>query len=336
VSELWGGAGGDQIPFKVVSMKAVWLEDRTVFLKGDMPDPRPSADEALIRIEYAGICSTDHGLIRGMYPFIGIPGHEFVGRVEDGPQDLLGKRVVGVISVSCLNCPTCRRGRTGHCPNRTVLGIQDRNGAFAQYTTLPVVNLHVVPDALTAEKAVFVEPLAAALEILEQVHIRPTDRVLLIGPGKLGQLVARVLAMTPCAFTVAARSAHSLDRLPQNIVTCHPDEVESAAFDIVVECTGNASGFGVARRAVRPAGTLVLKSTHGYDTNFDLTMAVVDEVTVVGSRCGPFSPAIELLASGRVDPSPLVDATFELDDAMKAIDVSQDTGVFKVLMTCAT
>jgi threonine dehydrogenase-like Zn-dependent dehydrogenase len=215
-----------------------------------------------------------------------------------------------------------------------VLGIQDRNGTFAEYTTLPVVNLIAVPDSISDEAAVFIEPLAAALQILEQVHIRPTDRVLLIGPGKLGQLVARVLAMTPCSLTVAGRSAHSLDRLPANIDTCGPDEVESAAFDIVVECTGNAEGFGVARRAVRPAGTLVLKSTHGSDTPFDMTMAVVDEIKVVGSRCGPFLPAIDLIASGRVDPTPLLDQTFSLDDAMKAIDRSQAPGVFKVLLDC--
>ena len=309
-------------------MKAVWLEDSSVSLRGDIPDPRPSEDEALIRIDYAGICSTDHGLIRGMYPFTGVPGHEFVGRVDDGPSALVGKRVVGVISASCLDCATCRQGRPGHCPNRTVLGIQNRDGTFAQYATLPAVNLHVVPDSIPPEAVVFVEPLAAALEILEQVHIRPTDNVLLVGPGKLGQLVARVLAMTPCAFTVAGRSSHSLDRLPENVDTCQSDEVESAAFDIVVECTGNAEGFKVARRAVRSAGTLVLKSTHGHDTSFDMTMAVVDEITVVGSRCGPFTPAIALLASGRIDPSPLV-------DAMAAIDASQEKGVFKVLLQCS-
>jgi threonine dehydrogenase-like Zn-dependent dehydrogenase len=318
------------------SMKGIWLEDKIVSLRTDLDDPRPPEGEALVRVRYAGICSTDHGLIRGMYPFTGIPGHEFVGEVAEGPREFVGKTVVGVISASCLECPTCRAGRPGHCPHRTVLGIQDRNGTFAEYTTLPVVNLYPVPDSLAPETAVFVEPLAAALEILEQVHIRPTDRVLLIGPGKLGQLVARVLALTPCALTVAARSRSSVDRLPEGVKTCLPDEVDSGAFDVVVECTGNADGFSVARRAVRPAGTLVLKSTHGHDTSFDMTMAVVDEITVVGSRCGSFQPAIDLLASGRVDPSALLDGKFPLDDAMKALEASQEPGVLKVLLKCAT
>ncbi len=313
-------------------MKGLWLEDRNVTLRTDLTVPDPAAGEARLRVRYAGICSTDHGLIRGMYPFTGIPGHEFVGTVEDGPEEWAGRRVVGVISASCLECAACRAGRTGHCPRRTVLGIQDRNGTFAEFAALPVVNLHAVPDSLASETAVFVEPLAAALEILEQVHVRPSDCVLLVGPGKLGQLVARVLALTPCALTVAARSEHSARRLPDGIATCRPDDVPPGAFDVVVECTGAAEGFAVARRAVRPAGTLVLKSTHGHDTPFDLTMAVVDEITVVGSRCGPFQPAIDLLASGRVDPSPLLDGAFPIDDAMRAIDVSREPGVLKVLL----
>jgi threonine dehydrogenase-like Zn-dependent dehydrogenase len=315
-------------------MKGVWLEEGKVSLRNDIGDPVPPAGEALVRVRYAGICSTDHGLIRGMYPFAGIPGHEFVGDVAEGPDDIVGKTVVGVISASCHRCPVCRAGRAGHCPARTVLGIQDRHGTFAEYITLPAVNLHVVPDTVHMETAVFVEPLAAALEILEQVHVRPTDRVLLVGPGKLGQLVARVLRLTPCALTVAARSGHSRDRLPAGIRTCAPDDVETAAFDLVIECTGNSEGFGVARRGVRPAGTLVLKSTHGLDTKFDMTMAVVDELKVVGSRCGPFAPAIDLLASGRIDPAPLLDQVFDLDDAKDAIAASLEPGVLKVMLRC--
>lgn len=315
-------------------MKGVWIEDGNVSLRNDIADPRASVEEALVRVRYAGICSTDHGLIRGMYPFTGIPGHEFVGEVADGAPEIRGRTVVGVISASCGSCPTCRAGRRGHCPRRTVLGIQGRNGTFAEFTTLPVGNLYPVPDSIPPRMAVFVEPLAAALQILEQVHIRPTERVLVVGPGKLGQLVARVLGMMPCDLTVAARSRHSIDRLPAGVRTVTPGEVRTAAFDVVVECTGNAEGFAVARRAVRPAGRLVLKSTHGFDTTFDMTLAVVDELTVVGSRCGPFPPAIELLASGRVDPSALLAATFPLDDAVRAIQASREPGVLKVLLEC--
>ena len=313
-------------------MKGVWLEERRVSLRQDLPIPEPGPDESLIRIEYAGICSTDHGLMRGMYPFTGIPGHEFVGRVERGPADLEGRRVVGVISASCHMCPTCLAGRTSHCPSRTVLGIEGRHGVFAEYTTLPSINLNIVPESVPSETAVFTEPLAAALEVLEQVHVKPTDRVLLVGPGKLGQLIARVLALTPCALTVTARSSRALERLPGGVDVCPPADVPPAAFDIVVECTGNSEGFGVARRATRPGGTLVLKSTHGAETPFDMTMAVVDEITVVGSRCGPFPPALNLLETGRIDPSQLIDQTFQLHDAVEALEVSQRQGAFKILI----
>lgn len=317
-------------------MRAVWIEDRQATLVDDLArpgDPLPSG-EALVRVLYSGICSTDHGLIRGMYPFRGVPGHEFVGVVESGGNGLDGQRVVGVISAACGRCATCHAGRAGHCPHRTVLGIQDRNGTFAEYTLLPAVNLHPVPESIPDEHAVFVEPLAAALEILEQVHVKPTDRVLLVGPGKLGQLIARVLQSTPCRLTVAARSPNSVARLPGGVATCRPEDVEPQAFDIVVECTGNREGFGVARGAVRPRGTLVLKSTHGMDTPFDMTMAVVDEITVIGSRCGPFVPAIQLLESGQVDPGNLIDDVFPLSHALAAIERSREPGVFKVLMEC--
>ena len=315
-------------------MKGIWLEERRASLREDLPVPDVPPCEALVRVTCAGICSTDHGLIRGMYPFTGVLGHEFVGKVEAGPADLLGRNVVGVISASCRECPTCLAGRTSHCPARTVLGIERRNGVFAEYTTLPVANLLVVPDSLPPEVAVFTEPLAAALEIPEQVHIRPTDRVLVVGPGKLGQLVARVLRLMPCDLTVAARSAHSLARLPGDVATSTPEAVPSAAFDIVVECTGSAEGLALARRAVRPAGTLVLKSTHGREASFDMTMAVVDEIRLIGSRCGPFAPALRMLGDRRIDPSDLVDATFALDDGIEALEVSRRPGVFKVLLRC--
>jgi threonine dehydrogenase-like Zn-dependent dehydrogenase len=314
-------------------LKGIWLEDRRVSLR-DLPVPAPPPGEALVRVLCAGICSTDHGLIRGMYPYAGVPGHEFVGIVEDGAHPLRGKRVVGVISASCHACPTCLSGRTSHCPSRTVLGIERRNGVFAEYTSLPTVNLVELPDTVPTELAVFVEPLAAALEILEQVHIRPTDRVLLIGPGKLGQLVARILCLSPCDLTVAVRSEHSRRRLPSRVRTSGPDEIPVAAFDVVIECTGSPEGFALARRGVRPAGTLVLKSTHGAETPLDMTMAVVDEITLVGSRCGPFEPAIRMLADGRVDPAPLVDATFDLTEGLRALEHSQKPGVCKVLLRC--
>lgn len=310
------------------------MDNRAVSYRTDIPEPRPPDGEALIRISHAGICSTDHGLIDGMYPFTGVLGHEFVGRVEGGPDNLVGKRVVGVISASCHSCPTCVAGRTSHCPNRTVLGIQNRNGVFADYTLLPSCNLIVVPDSVPSEVAVFTEPLAAALQILEQVHIKPSDEVLLVGPGKLGQLVARILMGIPCALTIGIQSDSSVERLPRGVRTCKSDDVPEAFFDVVIECTGRSAGFGAARRGVRPGGTMVLKSTHRADTPFDMTMAVVDEIRVVGSRCGPFPPALKLLEEGRLDPRPLIDATFSLDAGLEALEVSRQPGSLKVLINC--
>lgn len=314
-------------------MRGLWLQDRRLRLRDDIPKPAPPPGEALIRVAVAGICNTDIELTRGYYPFTGVPGHEFVGTVEEGPQNFRGRRVVGEINAVCHRCEACRAERSAHCENRTVLGIAGRHGAFAEYLTLPVENLHEVPDGLTSEEAVFTEPLAAALEIQEQVSIRSSDRVLVVGDGKLGQLVARTIALTGCRLTVVGRHRHKLEVLERSgIKAIHADAVEPRANDIAVECSGQPGGFALAHKALRPRGTLVMKSTYAGNLTVNASSLVVDEITLIGSRCGPFAPALRLLADRTIDPRPLVHARYSLENAMSAFEHAQKPGVLKVLV----
>jgi threonine dehydrogenase-like Zn-dependent dehydrogenase len=288
-----------------------------------------------VRVILAGVCNTDLELVRGYYPFTGIPGHEFVGRVEAGPDSWIGKRVVGDINASCRSCPTCAAGRGHHCPNRTVLGIVKRHGAFAEYLTLPLVNLHEVLAGVPDEVAVFTEPTAAALEIQEQVPIGPGDSVVVVGDGKLGQLVARTLALTGCDLLVVGRHAAKLERLrASGIRAGSPEDLPQGQADVIVECTGNAEGFALARRAVRPCGTIVLKSTYRGEASVNFSSVVVDEVRLVGSRCGPFEKALPLLADGCVEVHSLVDASYPLTAALDAFDQAARPGALKVLVRC--
>lgn len=290
-------------------MRALWLENQKLRLRADLAAPSRDG-EVVVRVLLAGICNTDIELTRGYYPFTGIPGHEFVGIAG-------GKRVVGEINAACGACEACRAGRRTHCEKRSVLGIRDRNGAFAEYLTLPAGNLHVVPDSISDEEAVFVEPLAAALEIQEQVRIGPDDRVLVVGHGKLGRLIAQTLALTGCKLTIHDRAA------------AWPPH---SGFDIAIECSGNAEGFATARAALRPRGTLVMKSTYAGNLNINASSLVVDEITLVGSRCGPFEPALRLLASRAIDVRPLIHATYPLEDGLTAFEHAQRRGALKVLI----
>lgn len=318
-------------------MRALWLEGRALRLRDDLPTPVPPPGEALVRVRVAGVCNTDLELVRGYYPYAGVPGHEFVGMVEhaSGAPEWVGKRVAGEINAACGACPTCRAGRPSHCENRTVLGIVARNGAFATHLTLPIGNLHPVPDTLPDEVAVFTEPTAAALELQEQVRVAPGDRVVVIGAGKLGHLVAQTLAVTGCRLLVVGRSPRPLSLLASRaIATATAEAIEPRGADLVVECTGHPDGLELARRAVRPRGTIVLKSTYHGKAEVDLARFVVDEITLVGSRCGPFAPALALLASGRVDPRALVEARYPLADALTAFDHAARPGAMKVLVDC--
>lgn len=309
----------------------------------DVPIPTPPPGEALIRVTRAGICNTDIELARGYMAFQGIPGHEFVGVVEQSPdQAWLGRRVVGEINANCGTCGTCLAGRPTHCPNRTTLGIVARDGAFAEYVSLPVHLLHPVPDGVSDDEAVFAEPLAAALEVLQQVQVKPTDRVVILGDGKLGLLVAQVLGMTGAAVTAIGRHREKLAILERRGIRTSVGGADvTPGADIVVEATGSLAGFKQGRALVRPRGTLVLKSTFAGDLapllassgglNF-LSALVVDEITLVGSRCGPFAPALRLLAEGRVDVQSLIHARYPLADALAALDHAQRPGVLKVLL----
>jgi threonine dehydrogenase-like Zn-dependent dehydrogenase len=314
-------------------MQALWLENNQLQLRYDAPIPNPPPGEALVRVVRAGICNTDLELLRGYYPYTGILGHEFVGVVEQGPEHIKGQRVVGEINAVCGQCRFCRSGQPTHCENRTVLGIVNRNGAFADYLCLPVENLHPVPDNVPTDVATFTEPVAAALEIQQQVKVSPAERVLVVGDGKLGQLVAQTLAITGCDLLVVGRHQEKLANLAaRGIQTGLEDAVADRAFDVSVECTGNPAGFAIARRALRPRGTLVLKSTYAGQLTFDASSLVVDEITLIGSRCGPFPAALDLLASGQVDVEPLIHARYPLSKGLAAFERASTKGVLKVLL----
>ena len=315
-------------------MRALLLDGK-LKLVDDYPTPEPPPGEALIRVNVAGVCNTDLELVKGYHQFRGVPGHEFVGVVERAPgaEAWEGRRVVGEINVACGTCPTCRANRPTHCPNRTTLGISGRDGAFAEYLTLPITNLHPVPDSITDEVAVFTEPLAAACEIVQQVHVRPTDRVIVVGDGKLGLLCAQVLALTGCHLTVVGHHPEKLEIVArQGIATALDDAAVEAGADVVVEATGHPGGYATARRLVRPRGTVVLKSTYHASLDANLTMAVVDEITLVGSRCGPFAPALRLLEQGLVKVTPLIQARYILSEVLTAFEHAAQPGTLKVLV----
>jgi threonine dehydrogenase-like Zn-dependent dehydrogenase len=330
-------------------MNALWLENNKISLR-DVSQPRKQ-NEALVKIRKAGICSTDLELVKGYYPYTGILGHEFVGevvssplpassslslrsaRLGEGPDVRVGDRVVGEINVVCNECEQCLSGRPTHCENRTVLGIINRDGTFAEFTNLPIANLHRIPASVPDEMAVFTEPLAAALEIQQQVQINPTDRVLLVGAGRLGQLIAQTLALTGCDLRVVARHKLQQDLLKaRGIRIISEEEIKPWRWDIVVEATGSASGFSLARQAIRPRGTLVLKSTYKGEMNVNFSSVVVDEINMIGSRCGPFEPALRLMESKQVDPTVLIANQFKLKDALKAFEHAAEPGVLKVLI----
>jgi threonine dehydrogenase-like Zn-dependent dehydrogenase len=318
-------------------------------LDSTSPQPEPAEGEALIRVLQAGICNTDLEITRGYMAFEGILGHEFVGIVEavnEGPgatplTSLIGKRVVGEINAAChrADCFYCQRDMPTHCPNRTTLGIVGRDGAFAEYLTLPTSNLHVVPDNVSDEEAVFVEPLAANFEIFEQVHVRPTDSVIVLGDGKMGQLAAQVLALTSCEVLMIGKHPEKLTLAEQRgIATCLLDDAvkllkkAGRRVDLVVECSGAAQGLELALQLARPRGTVILKSTVADKSALHLAPIVIDEIRVQGSRCGPFAPALRALSQRTINVRPLISASYTLNDALAAFTYAAQPGVLKVLV----
>jgi 2-desacetyl-2-hydroxyethyl bacteriochlorophyllide A dehydrogenase len=317
-------------------MRAAWLEDGEVGTR-DVECAGADAGDAVVAVRLAGICGTDLELLRGYAAFTGVPGHEFVGVVVAAPQapQWLGRRVVGEINLRCGHCDECRAGNGNHCRRRRVLGIRGHDGAFAERVVLPVANLHAVPDEVSDEAAVFAEPLAAALAIASRPSIPADARVLLVGAGRLGQLVARVVRESGCALRVVARHPRQRALLADaGIEAVDEDDVEHASYDYTIDTSGAAGGFALARWALRPRGTLILKSTHHGTRDFDFAAAVVDEITIVGSRCGDFGPALQRLASGGIDPSPLVEAVYPLERIDAGFAHAARPGAMKVLIRC--
>ncbi|MDO8669915.1 MAG: alcohol dehydrogenase catalytic domain-containing protein [Dehalococcoidia bacterium] len=315
-------------------MKAL-VFDGDLKLVTDYPKPGPAPDEALVRVTMAGICNTDLEITRGYMGFKGVLGHEFVGVVEKSPGSaLVGQRVVGEINLGCGICFYCASGLSNHCPNRTVLGILNRDGSMADYVTLPIENLHPVPDTVTDEEAVFSEPLAAAFAIPQQIDIGPAASVLVLGDGKLGLLVAQVLARLSRNVKAIGRHRDKLAILSRRgIDTFLADEAPPERADIVVDCTGSPAGLEAAMRLTKPRGILVLKSTVATGASLNLAPLVVDEITLVGSRCGPFAPALAALADRSVDVRSLISNVFSIDDGLRAFQQAAQKGTLKVLIT---
>jgi len=314
-------------------MRAVVIENGAPRVV-ERPAPLAVGGEAVIRVTLAGICGTDLEIARGYLEFGGVLGHEFVGVVEAAPDPAwIGRRVVGEINVGCGACERCAAGWARHCPERSVLGIVGRDGAFAERLALPIANLHVLPDAIPDDAAVFTEPLAAAYEILEQIAVRRGDRALVLGDGRLGQLCAIVLARAGCATVLEGRHPEKMARMgPFDLETARAGAPHPRPFDLVVEATGAPAGLQRALDTVRPRGTIVLKSTYHGKAELDLARLVIDEVAVIGSRCGPFAPALEHLASDRTVIDGMITATFPLARASDAFARASEPDALKVLL----
>lgn len=314
-------------------MQALYWNGRTLTLEHSHPAPATDRRMAMIRVRLAGICSTDLQIFKGYMGFRGIPGHEFVGEVCEGPDHLAGKRVVGEINFACGSCEFCSRSLERHCPNRRVMGILGADGSFAEYMAVPIENLHVVPDTVSNDEAVFTEPLAAAFEILEQVEIRLSDHVLVLGDGKLGLLSAQVLSATGARVTVVGKHERKLQLLKKHrISTFLLADWKPGSFDVVIEATASSEGLKLALAAVRPRGTVVLKSTLAGDHSLALAPAVINEVTIVGSRCGPFAPALQALGERVISVTPLIEKTYPLSEGLEAVAYAAKGGVLKVLL----
>lgn len=313
-------------------MRAVVLNHKKVQYVPDYDDVQPLEGEVRVRVLRAGICETDLQLMQGYMGFHGVLGHEFVGIAEEG--ELQGERVVGEINCSCRRCDTCQSGLTTHCPHRSVLGILNHDGVFADTVAVPQCNLHPVPDEVPTDVAVFTEPLAAAFQVLEQVRITEQHRVVVLGDGRLGNLCAQVLAGTGCRLTVVGKHESKLGLLESaGIETRLLDQAApNREADVVVDCTGTESGLPTALRFVRPRGTVVMKTTVAGAHTMSLAPIVVDELTVVGSRCGPFDKALRALQERRIDVMPLVSQTFPLHDALEALRRAATAGTLKVLI----
>jgi alcohol dehydrogenase len=316
-------------------MRAISFDQSLTFLPR-APEPNHADGDTLIRVRRAGVCSTDLEIVKGYMGFHGILGHEFVGEVVSSAQkDLVGQRVVGEINVVCGRCDLCLSGLANHCRNRTVVGILNRSGAFADFIRLPAINLHVVPKSVDDDQAVFVEPLAAAFQVLKQVKFDTKHWVTVLGDGRLGLLVAQVLRNAGCPVRVIGKHPEKLAMCEKWQVRARPlaDIVPRHDQDVVVDCTGSAEGFELAMTMVRPRGTIVLKSTVAKGKPLNLAPIVIDEITIVGSRCGPFREAIRALSEKAVDVASLIHKRMRIEQGVEALNIAARPGVLKVLLT---
>ncbi len=314
-------------------MKALYFNGELSFEK-NYPSPVPGKGESLIGVKMAGVCATDKEIISGYMDFKGVPGHEFVGIVKESEnKELLGRRVVGEINIGCGKCTWCERGESNHCPTRSVLGILNKDGAFAELLTIPNKNLHIIPDSITNEEAVFVEPIAAAFEIIEQLGEMDDKRVAILGDGKLGILTAKVLSLTGADLTLVGKHPGKLDIVSDlDIHRILLDELKETYFDVAIDCTGSSGGLAVAINITKPRGTIVVKTTVSGSRVVDTNSVVINELTIIGSRCGPFLPAIKALECKLIDVKPLITKLMPLDDGKSAFKEAQKKGVLKILI----
>src|SRR5689334_5643470 len=310
--------------------------DKTLTFDARRPDPIADDGDTLVKVRQAGICATDLEITKGYMGFTGVLGHEFVGEVVSSPnKDLVGQRVVGEINVVCGRCDLCLSGLSSHCRNRSVVGILNHDGAFADYLRLPAANLHVVPSSVDDDAAVFVEPLAAAFQVLKQVNFDGRKWATVLGDGRLGLLVAQVLRDAGCQVRVIGKHPEKLALCEKWSIRSRPleDIVPRHDQDVVIDCTGSASGFELALQMVRPRGTIVLKTTAAAGKPLNLAPAVIDEINIIGSRCGPFREAIRALTEKRIDVASLIHRRMKLEQGVEAMELAGRPGVLKVLLT---
>jgi threonine dehydrogenase-like Zn-dependent dehydrogenase len=313
-------------------MRALTLHENRLSFTQDTPLPTPAEGETLVAVTQAGICETDLQLARGYMGFGGILGHEFVGVAQSGP--LAGQRVVGEINCNCRQCPSCDAGLGNHCSHRTVIGIDRHDGAFADYVAVPTHNLHAVPNSVSDDEAVLVEPLAAAFQIAQQVTINEGDRVVICGDGRMALLCAKATLLSGASVAVIGKHASKLARFDSLGIHTQRLGAQSPkqSYDLVVDCTGSVSGLPLALQLVRPRGTIVMKTTVAAEHQLSLAKVVIDEITLVGSRCGPFDKAIEALVNQVINVSDLITHRFPIERAVEAMDVAKSPNAFKVVL----
>ena len=305
----------------VEKMRGLYFDGKLQY-REDIEKPKINKCESLIKVLYAGICNTDKEIVKGYKKFKGILGHEFVGIVEDSTdENLIGERVVGDINIGCNYCVFCEQGLYNHCINRKILGMTDKDGAFAEYITLPNKNIHIVPENVSNLEAVFAEPLAAALEITEMYHIKPTDKVAIIGDGKLGQMISQVISLTGCDLTIIGKHIEKLELLKSKGKIILLDELKyDRYFDIVIDCTGNEQGLIYSQRIVKPRGTIILKSTYNSIAILNPTEWVVNELNILGTRCGPIDAALRIMERKMFSIDGLVGEIYSLKDYKAAFN----------------